>query len=207
MKKMAVVLLVGVAGAACGAAQGGKDEGWITLFNGKNLEGWQASENQGTFTVKDGELVVNGARSHLFYAGPVRRHNFKNFEFRADVKTTKGSNSGIYFHTAFQPTDWPSKGFECQVNQTHPDPKKTGSLYNIKNVMNTSPVKDDEWWTYDITVKGMQVTIKVNDKVVTEYTFPDDAPRKPTSGTFCLQAHDPKSKTYYKNIKVKPLPD
>ena len=51
----------------------------------------------------------------------------------------------------------------------------------------------------------MQVAIKVNDKVVTEYTFPDDAQRKPTSGTFCLQAHDPKSKIYYKNIKVKPL--
>src|SRR5512146_1344948 len=107
MKKMIVALLVSMAAAACSAAQSNKDEGWITLFNGKNLDGWQASENQGTFTVKDGELVVNGARSHLFYAGRLRRHHFRNFEFRADVKTTKGSNSGIYFHTDYQQTGWP----------------------------------------------------------------------------------------------------
>lgn len=185
----------------------GEEEGWISLFNGENLDGWKASEKASSFSVRDGMICVEDGRSHLYYVGPVKDHNFKNFELKLDVMTKPGSNSGVYFHTEFQPTGWPAKGFECQVNQTHPDPKKTGSLYNIKNVMNTSPVKDDEWWTYHIIVKGMQVTLKVNDKVVTEYTFPADAPRKPTSGTFCLQAHDPKSKVYYKNIRVKPLPD
>ncbi len=195
-----VLVLVGVGFA-------GEEEGWISLFDGKSLDGWKASEKTESFSVRDGMICVESGRSHLYYDGDVQKHVFKNFELKLDVMTKAGGNSGVYFHTEFQPTNWPGKGFECQVNQTHPDPKKTGSLYNIKNVMNTSPVKDDEWWTYHITVKGMEVVIKVNDKVATEYTFPDDAKRKPTSGTFCLQAHDPKSKVYYKNIRVKPLPD
>lgn len=204
MKWMGVLagVLVLVSGAFAG-----EEEGWISLFDGKSLDGWKASEKTTSFSVRDGMICVEDGRSHLYYDGNVQKHNFKNFELKLDILTKPGANSGVYFHTEFQPNGWPGKGFECQVNQTHGDPKKTGSLYNIKNVMNVSPVKDDEWWTYHITVKGMQVIIKVNDQVVNEYTFPDDAARKPSSGTFCLQAHDPKSKTYYKNIRVKPLPE
>lgn len=204
MKWMGV--LAGVL-ALVGGAFAGEEEGWTSLFDGKSLDGWKASEKAESFSVRDGMICVESGRSHLYYDGDVQKHNFRNFELKLDIMTKQGANSGVYFHTEFQPNNWPGKGFECQVNQTHPDPKKTGSLYNIKNVMNTSPVKDDEWWTYHIIVKGMQVVIKVNDKVVTEYTFPDDSSRKPSSGTFCLQAHDPKSKVYYKNIRVKPLPD
>jgi type 1 glutamine amidotransferase len=212
MKKMAAAFLVYVTAVACGAAQGDKEEGWITLFNGKNLEGWKASENQGTFTVKDRELVVNGARSHLFYEGPVRRHNFKNFEFRADVKTTEGSNSGIYFHTAYQPTDWPSKGFECQVNTSHSDRKKTGGLYNVQDVMDNAPSKDGEWFNYYIKVEGKHVIIKIDGKTTVDWTQPEDytPPRGMPGriigqGTIAIQGHDPKSLVYFKNIAIRPL--
>jgi len=212
MKKMAVLLLACTAVAACSAAQGGKDEGWITLFNGKNLDGWRASENQGTFTAKDGELVVNGARSHLFYTGPVRHHNFKNFEFRAEVKTTKGSNSGIYFHTAWQPTDWPAKGFECQVNTTHSDRKKTGGLYNVQDVMDNAPSQDGEWFNYYIRVEGKHVIIKIDGKTTVDWTQPEDykppqgmPERKIGQGTIAIQGHDPKSLVYFKNVAIRPL--
>ena len=136
--------------------------------------GWKASEKPGSFTVKDGMLVVNGPRSHLYYNGPVRRHNFQNFEFRADVMTTKGSNSGIYFHTQFQPDNWPDKGFECQVNTTHNDPKKTGGLYNVKDVMNDAPSKDGEWFNYYIKVEGKHVIIKIDGKTTVDWTQPDN---------------------------------
>ena len=112
---------------------------WQSLFDGKTLDGWRASENKGTFTVRDGMIIAHGPRSHLFYVGPVNDANFTNFEFRADVMTTRGSNSGIYFHTAYQETGWPDKGFECQVNTTHSDPKKTGGLYSVQDVMNNAP--------------------------------------------------------------------
>jgi type 1 glutamine amidotransferase len=208
IKRTAILLLVCTTCAVCSAAQGNKDEGWISLFDGKSLNGWTASESQGTFTVKDRQLVVNGARSHLFYTGPVRRHNFQNFEFKADVMTTQGSNSGIYFHTAYQQTGWPDKGFECQVNTTHRDPKKTGGLYNVQDVMDNAPSKDGAWFHYYIKVEGKHVLIQIDGKTTVDWTQPDNwqmGGRQIGQGTIAIQGHDPKSLVYYKNIAIRPL--
>jgi hypothetical protein len=183
---------------------------WISLFDGKSLKGWKVGENAATFKVEDGMIVVAGPRAHLFYEGPVLNHSFKDFEFKAQVMTTPGSNSGIYFHTDYQEDGWPSKGYEVQVNNTHTDWRKTGSLYAIQDVKEI-PAKDNEWFTEHIIVKGKKVTIKVNDKTLVEYTEPDSVGRSTTnarkisSGTFALQGHDPKSKVYFKQIMVKPL--
>ena len=82
-------------------------------------------------------MVVHGnGPAHLFYDGPVHNHDFKNFHLKAEVMTFPHANSGIYFHTKYQEEGWPAQGFECQVNQTHSDPKKTGGLYAVKDVMN-----------------------------------------------------------------------
>ena len=189
------------------------EEGFIQLFNGKDLSGWKANENDTTFKVEDGKLVANGPRCHLFYVGDVKNHVFKNFELRAQVLCKAKSNSGIYFHTEFQEKDWPAKGFECQVcSNEYPDKRKTGSLYAVKDVAEGA-AKDDEWFDYTIIVKGKSVTLKINDKVQVEWTQPDDY--KPQGfkgriidkGTFCIQGHDPGSRVEYKNIRVKPLED
>jgi hypothetical protein len=212
LRTIAVACLVCVPFSVCWAVESGGSDGWIPLFNGRSLDGWQASEREGTFTVQNGELVVHGDRSHLFYVGPVNHGVFKNFEFTADVKTTQGSNSGIYFHTAYEQTGWPRKGFECQVNTTHSDRKKTGGLYNVRDVMDNAPSKDGQWFNYYIRVEGKHVTIKINNKVTADWTEPDrwipprDAPgRSIDQGTFAIQGHDPKSLVYYKNIMVRPL--
>lgn len=213
MKKMikcgaAAVLLV-----VCFSFSGNQEADWISLFDGKTLNGWKASENPGTFKVENGTIVVAGPRAHLFYVGPVNNHNFKNFEFKAQVMTTPGSNSGIYFHTEYQEDGWPSKGYEVQVNNTHTDWRKTGSLYAIQDVKK-APAKDNEWFTEHIIVQGKRIIVKVNDKIVVDYTEPDnvertgsEAQRLISSGTFALQGHDPESRVYYKDIMVKPLPD
>ena len=180
-------------------------DGWISLFDGKSLQGWKASEHAATFTVADGAIVVFGERSHLFYDGPVKNHLFKNFEYKASVMTTPGSNSGMYILTEFE-NDWPSKGFEIQVNNSHTDWRRTGSVYAIKDVKE-APAKDNEWFTQSIKVVGKTITVKVNDKVINEYTEGDTSKSKFRRGTFALQGHDPKSKVYYKDIMVKPLPD
>ncbi len=184
------------------------NEGFISLFDGKSLDGWKVNENPDSFRVQDGMIVANGPRAHLFYEGKVCDHNFKNFIFKADVMTTPGSNSGIYIHTKFQKSGWPSAGYEIQVNQTHTDPKKSSGLYGVKDVYE-APAKDNEWYTQEIIVKGKHIITKVNGKTLVDYTEPADVKgdRKLSSGTFALQAHDPKSKVFYKNIMVKPLDD
>jgi len=188
------------------------EKGFVSLFDGKSLNGWKVNkENPKSITVKEGNIVIDGPRAHLFYTGDVENHNFKNFVLRAQVKTFPKANSGIYFHTKYEDSGWPYAGFEAQVNNTHGDPKKTGGLYAVKDV-NPAPAKDGEWFDYEIRVKDKKVTIKINGKVTSSWTEVPNAPhlksmpgRKLGSGTFALQAHDPKSVIHYRNIRVKPI--
>jgi hypothetical protein len=186
------------------------DDGWISMFDGKTLKGWKANEKADQWKVEDGAILVHGERSHLFYIGDDENKpaDFKNFHFKAEVLTKPNANSGVFFHTKFQKEGWPDAGYEAQVNQTQKDPVKTGSIYNVvKNFV--APAKDDEWWTYEIIVKGKDIETKVNGKTVVNYVEPEGVtgPRKLSSGTIALQAHDPKSIAMYKNLMIKPLPD
>ncbi|MBE0537509.1 MAG: DUF1080 domain-containing protein [Phycisphaerae bacterium] len=203
MKKLCLLFGVLVCAACCKAAE----DGWVSIFNGENLNGWRANENAGTFSVKDGLLVVDGPRSHLFYVGPVGGANFRNFEWKADVKTFPKANSGMYFHTEYQESGWPDKGYEVQVNTTHSDRKKTGGLYGVVDVIDNAPSKDGEWFTQHVIVQGKRIIIKVNGKVTVDYTEPEGVTgaRKLSSGTVAIQGHDPDSVIHYKNIMIKPL--
>jgi hypothetical protein len=192
------------------AVRGEENDGWVSLFDGETMKGWKASENKDSWSVEEGALVCKGPRSHLFYVGEEKP--FKNFEFKADVMTKPGSNAGIYFHTKYQEVGWPKYGYEAQVNITHPDPKKTGSLYGVVDVSDP-PAKDNEYWTQYIMVNDRHVVIKINGKTVVDYVEPEgkepfsqDFERRLGEGTFALQAHDPESVVYFKNIKVKRLP-
>jgi hypothetical protein len=185
------------------------EDGFVSLCDGKTFNGWKmAAEHTNTWRIKDGAFVTGGDRCHLFYVGDEKP--FKNFELKVDVLTERNSNGGIYFHTKYQETGWPKYGFESQVNVSHSDWKKTGSLYDVANLGNT-PAKDGEWWTQDIVVQGNKVTVKINDILVLQYTEPpgaqagDSFTRKLDQGTFALQAHDPGSVVRYRNIRVKRL--
>jgi hypothetical protein len=201
-------LLLGA--AAIAAAQGG----WIQLFDGKDFSGWKINENPQTFTIQDGAIVAHGPVSHCFYMGPVGNHDFKDFELKVDVMTRPGSNGGIYFHTAYD-VSWPNKGFEVQVNNTNGDHIKSGSLYHVKDVGAgdiKGIVKDDEWFTIHIVVRGQTVTTSLNGKQMVQWTQPanwngtsDFQQRRIDHGTIALQAHDPESTVYYRNIQIKPL--
>ncbi len=187
-------------------------DGWISLFNGKNLDGWKAGDNASTFSVEDGLLKASGERSHLYYVGDVEDHHFQNFEFEAKVMTEPGANSGIYFHSRYQASGWPLHGYEVQVNNSGGDWKRTGSLYDIVEVAENY-AQDNEWFTEYIKVKDNRVIVKVNGIVTVDYTEPENPKREGErvnrvlkGGTFAIQAHDPNSAIFFKDIKVKPLP-
>ena len=191
-------------------------DGWTTLFNGKDFTNWKIGGNQSSVKIVDGALVANGPVAHAFYDGPFQNHDFKNFELMVDVKTAPNSNGGVYFHTEFQDGGFPKKGFEVQVNNTHRDTVKTGSLYHVKDIGADDIkgiTKDDEWFTEHITVHDQTVTIELNGKEMVKWTqTPDwnggrEGPGRVRShGTIALQGHDPNSTVAYKNIRIKPLP-
>ena len=86
------------------------DDGWVELINGKDFNGWKASENTSTWSIIDGLFQAVGKRSHLFYEGEYLKDGFKNFELEVLVRTFKLANTGIYFHTEYQETGWPNSG-------------------------------------------------------------------------------------------------
>lgn len=186
-------------------------EGWVALFNGKDLDGWKVTENPDTFSVENGEIVVRGNRAHAFYAGDVADANFNNFEWKCELMTKPQANSGMYFHTQFQEKGWPTNGYEVQVNCSHKDPKKTGSLYGVVSVGKANH-DDNQWFTQHVIVQGKHVIVKVNDEVQVDFIEPEGARgperfegRKLSSGTFALQGHDPGSEVHYRKILVKVL--
>ena len=186
------------------------EPGWTSLFNGKDFTGWKIS-NPGSFRIEDGAIVANGSAGHAYYDGEFRNHTFRNFELKVDVMTRPNSNGGIYFLTEYLEKGWPAKGFEVQVNNSARDPIRTGSLYQVVNITE-APANDNEWFTEHIIVKGDTITVKVNDRQLLEWTQPADwqgvrgtPGRRLAPGTIALQAHDPGSTVYYKNIRIKPL--
>lgn len=172
-----------------------KDKGWITIFDGKTLEGWKANERPESWSVKNGAITGDGEASHLFWMG----REFEDLEFEADVKINNGGNSGMYFRTAFGP-GFP-KGYEAQVANTHKDPKKTGSLYNFVNIYKQL-IPDDTWWHQRIIAKGNHIVIYVNDTKTVDYI---DLANSFTKGYVALQQHNKGSVVEYKNLRVKPL--
>ncbi len=208
MKSIPLALLFATA-LTLSAPAAESEDGFVSLMDGKTFDGWKkAEENPDTWKIVDGAFVAAGPRCHLFYAGDEKP--FVNFHLKVEVMTEPGSNGGIYFHTRYQARDWPKYGFESQVNCTHSDWIKTGSLYGLVNIGRAAS-QDRTWWTQEIIVKGRSVTVIVDGQRVFEYTEPvgaqpgRDFTRKLDSGTFALQGHDPKSTIRYRNIRVKRL--
>jgi hypothetical protein len=209
MKHNAPLILTLALALAPLASAADAEEGFIPLMDGKTFNGWtKAEENPDTWKIEDGAFVAFGPRCHLFYEGDLQP--FKNFHLKVEVMTEPGSNGGIYFHTRYQASGWPKYGFESQVNNTHSDWIKTGSLYGLVNIGRPA-AQDRKWWTQEIIVQNRSVTLIVDGERVFQYHEPPgiqaagDFTRKLSEGTFALQGHDPKSTIRYRNIRVKRL--
>lgn len=211
MNRLTLMLLLAAAPVAWA------QDGWTQLFNGKDFTGWKVGGDQNSFQIRGGALGAHGPVAHVFYDGPFNNHDFKNFELMVDVMAAPNSNGGVYFHTEFQDSGFPKKGFEVQVNNTYVrDLVKTASLYHVKD-LSADDIKgmtnDNEWFTEHIIVQGDTVTIKLNGKEVVRWTQSADwnggreGPGRVIShGTIALQGHDPNSTVHYKNVRIKPLP-
>lgn len=184
------------------AAKEEPQEKWTKMFDGKTFAGWKANEIPDQWKIVDGAIRTAPGRSHLYFV----KESFDDFEFAAEVKTTPGSNSGIFFHTKWQEEGWPSHGYESQVNQTQSDPVKSGSLYNVIKLYE-SPAKDDHWYEHRIRVKGQNIRVHINGKLVIDYTEPKGVTetRRLSKGMIALQSHDPKSVVFYRNLRIRSL--
>ena len=174
-------------------------DGWIPLFDGESLHGWQANED-GLWTVEDGILIGEGPRSHLFH----ERDDLRDFEVRARLKISDGGNSGLYFRTAHADEGWP-RGYEAQINSSYADLQKTGSLYGLAPVT-THLIAPDTWFDYHVTCRdgdeGTRIVIRVNGAVIVDYV---DTERRFEKGRIALQQHHDGSVLEVKLVEVREL--
>lgn len=193
----AVLSILGLTYAAAAPTADDKDEGWTQLFNGKDLTGWKVyPSGTGEWKVEDGILVGSGKSSHLFSD----RGDYENFRYRVVAMINDHGNSGQYFRTKFGP-GFP-KGYEAQINSTHSDPVRTGSLYHFAPVYET-PIKPDEWFTQDVIAVGNHIIIKVNGKTTVDFVDKNNTYMK---GHFALQQHDPGTVVKFRKVEFKELP-
>jgi len=180
-----------------GTAMAADEKGWVQLFNGKDLTGWKTHpDDKAKWEVKDGILIGSGPVGHLFS----ERGDYENFHYRIEAQINEGGNSGQYFRTEFGKS-FP-KGYEAQINSTHRDPQRTGSLYGIVKIMDQLH-KPNEWFTQEVIAMGNHIIIKVNDKTVVDFKDPQN---RYTKGHFALQQHDPGTVVKFRKIEVKELP-
>lgn len=212
-------------------------DGWVALFNGKDLTGWKIHPNPNArdikkvievkdgdrltgfdaetkdgktvhlWRVEDGTLIGSGPASHLFSA----KDDYDNFHYRIEAKINDKGNSGQYFRTAFGP-GFP-KGYEAQINATHTDQIRTGSLYpsfgklsaedrEAITVMKDAPHLADEFFTQEVVAEGNHIQIIVNGKKTVDFKDPGNTY---TKGHFALQGHDPGTVVTFKKIEYRPI--
>lgn len=194
------------------AADEGKKEskeGWVHLFNGKDLTGWKTHpKDKAVWEVKDGILIGSGPAGHLFS----EKGDYENFRYRVEAMINDHGNSGQYFRAKFGPA-FPN-GYEAQINATHSDPIRTGSLYPAFNPNLTkeekekililkAPHKPDEWFTQEVIAEGNHIIIKVNGETTVDFV---DKNKTHMKGHFALQQHDPKTVVKFRKVEYQELP-
>jgi hypothetical protein len=189
----------------------------ISLFDGTSLRGWRARGHADAFKAADGQIAVRGENARLFYIGPSGQADFKNFEFSAEVMMQPGAESALCFHTANHAA--PAPGFQVLLSNDSRGPggfiqrRKTGSLQGVRHVWKQF-IRDNEWFTLNILIRQKFVQVRINGMLVVDYIEPDE----PFSanpefkcrighGTFALEARSPQSGTFFRNLRVHPLPD
>jgi len=196
---------------ACAGVRAADADGWVTILDKKSFKEWKLMPgkagvaveegdgikkfNKGQWTFKDGVLKGEGDVSHIFSP----RGDYENFYFKAEIKISDKGNSGQYFRAKLD-YGWP-KGYEAQVNSSHSDPKRTGSLYNFKDVTEQL-VPPDTWFTQEVIAEGNHIIIKVNDKVATDFV---DAKNTYMKGHMAFQQHNLGSVVEIKNVQVKDI--
>ena len=202
--------LLGLAGTTLTApsARAADEMEWTSLFDGKTLSGWemvQLGKQESKWEVVDGVLQGSGSQSMLYSP----KSDYKNFKFRVELKINDHGNSGMYVRSAKTPSF--TDGHEIQVNSTHTDPIRTGSLYTLVHLFKTT-VPPDTYFTQevevaDINYRGKVVTrfrISVNGELLYEFL---DYERKFKTGHLGFQQHDPGSKVSIRKVEVMELPE
>jgi len=209
-KKLFSALLIALFGSSALQA---KDDGWIDLFDGKTLNGWNNSYSHGKATVVDGEIHLVASKKFFLCT----EKTYSDFIFEAEIKMPEGkSNSGFMFRCHVQPNK--VFGYQAEVDTTgrawsgglydearrgwispkKPNDSPSGNAYRKKT---KGSFKRHDWNKYKIQAEGNHIRIWVNGVLCNDLTDDTDA-----EGYIGLQHHGEDGQIYrFRNIRVKEL--
>ena len=182
------------------------EQGFVSLFNGKNLSGWEG--NFELWKVRDRMIVGDspGIRENEFLA---TKKTFHDFELRLEFRMQDGKgNSGVQFRSKRLPNSKAIEGYQADLGANY-----WGCLYHEhrrRKVLAQAPKKLDEilkkagWNSYVIRAQGDHILQKINGLTTVDYHEPDETISR--KGIIALQVHSgPKMKIEFRNIRIKVL--
>jgi WD40 repeat protein len=173
------------------------EEGWVQLFNGKDLSGWKTHPDQpGGWSVQDGLLVGRGQKTHLFS----RRGDYEDFHLRFEAKVNAGGDSGVFFRAPFslKPNWGGPLGYEAQVAA------RTGTVLVGEEVYGgPAGLAPDTWFTGEVIATGNRIVVRVNGETTANF---DDPKRTYAKGHLALQVWHPDTVVQFRKVEIKELP-
>lgn len=172
------------------------NEGWISLFDGHSLFGWEPNNKEVNWSVTDGTITADSGPIGLL----LTYTPFADYQFRCDYKMAAGGNSGVFLRTLADPKDVQKDCYEVNIVDEHPSGFLTGAIVGLQKT--AEPITGSgDWHTFLLTANGTKITVVIDGKEVCAYD--DTRPEARKSGLIGLQKNV--GKIEFKNVALKPL--
>ncbi|MBL8815699.1 MAG: DUF1080 domain-containing protein [Planctomyces sp.] len=169
-------------------------DGWISLFDGTSLFGWQQPENS-QWRVEEGTIVCDGGGKSLLLT-PFR---FDDFEFRCDFHLASGGNSGVFLRTAENAADPSKDTYELNICDGHPT-HRTGSLVG-RHVAENVPAVEGDWHSFRVRCEGPHIQVWLDDAQIVDFTDMSDSVQ--LTGKIGLQMNE--GRIAFRKVLLRPL--
>ena len=166
-------------------------DGWIALFDGESLFGWEPG-SKANWRIEESAITVDDGEAGLLCT----TSEFNDYVLKLEFRCAANTNSGIFLHTALKPEN---PGSDCyELNIAGPDnPFPTGSL--VQRAKADRPVDAGDWQEFEVSLQADAVAVKLNGEPLLSYTDPQPLQR----GRIGLQLN--KGRVQFRNIRLKPL--
>ena len=168
--------------------------GWISLFDGSTLFGWEIPEGT-NWHVEDGCIVADTGEISLLQT----RFAFDDFEFRCDFYLAKNGNSGVFLRTAEGASNPATDTYELNICDSHKS-HGTGSLV-ARHVAADVPKVEGDWHTFHVTCSGANIKVRLDEQQIVDFT--DESENARSTGRIGLQMNQ--GRIAFRNVFLRPL--
>jgi hypothetical protein len=204
-RRSAIALLLAGFAALSFSPQASSETGWVTLFDGKNLDNFNKI-GDANWRLEDGAVVADKGNGFL-----VTKNAYTDFQIRAEFWVEPDSNSGIFIRCTDPEKVGADNAYEVNIWDARPEPSYgTGAIVNVAKV-DPMPKAGGKWNVYEITAKGSTFTVVLNG----QKTVDGAQNAKLASGRIALQhglgnkddkgVVNDKGVVKFRKVEIKPL--